>query len=248
MDTFSLRAQVATGGLKGWTAAFLDVRTAFLTAPLQPERRQSSKPAKQKVIVVRAPRVMVAAGIFRPNTWLLVQGALYGLRESPHSWGVSRDSKLCKLRWKGSGGRLLELRQSESDVSLWRVCDSADGTLKGTVKAIRDTWRSSEPSFATTPRGFTFCCVQIEKVGQDLWIHQRKYIGDLKQRYPNIRPTTPLPEFRNEPPAEEPSPSRIQYAQKVIGELTWVACRTRLDLAYVVNRLSRYAVSNPDYA
>ena len=148
------------------------------------------------------------------------------------------------------------------------MCDSADGTLKGTVgvyvddlllmtseselpgliKAIRDTWRCSEPSFATTPGGFTFCGVQIEKVGHDLWIHQRKYIGDLKQRYPNIRPTTQLPEFRNEPPAEEPLPSRIQYAQKVIGELTWVACRTRLDLAYVVKRLSRYAVSNPDYA
>ena len=84
MDTFSLRAQLATGALKGWTAASLDVRAAFLTAPFQPERGQASK---QTLIVVRVPRVMVLAGIFQPNTWLWVQGALYGLRESPHSWG-----------------------------------------------------------------------------------------------------------------------------------------------------------------
>ena len=80
--------------------------------------------------------------------------------------GVSRDSKLSKLSWKGSEGKMLELRQSVSDVSLWRVCLCNSGTLTGTVgvyvddlllmtadrelpgliKAIRDTWKCSEPS------------------------------------------------------------------------------------------------------
>ena len=68
-----------------------------------------------EVVVVRVPRVMIQARIFEPDTWLLVQGALYGLRESRHSWGVSRDSTLSKLQWPGHGGRSLELSQCEAD-------------------------------------------------------------------------------------------------------------------------------------
>ena len=115
MDTFSLRSPLGLGALRGWSAASVDVKTAFLTAPFQPE---SGETDKSKVVVVRVPRVMVQAGIFEPDTWLLVQGALYGLRESPHSWGVSRDSKLSKLQWSGYEGRSLELSQCEADVSM----------------------------------------------------------------------------------------------------------------------------------
>ena len=265
MDTFSLRAQLAIGGLQKGSAASLDVRTAFLTAPLQHDRTSNSR---TKLIVVRAPRVMVLAGIFQANTWLLVQGALYGLRESPHSWGVSRDSKLSKLTWTGATSSRLELVQCEADVSLWRIKDQASQELKGSVgvyvddlllmaeeselqpliTAIRGVWRCSEPSFAATPGGFTFCGVQIEQVGPDLFIHQMKYMGDLQQRYEHVPLTAQLPDFKHEPAEEIPTPERVQHAQKIIGELTWVACRTRLDIAYAVNRLSRYAVSNPDFA
>ena len=266
MDTFSLRAQLTIGGLRKWTASSSDVRTAFLTAPLQPERNSSKK---KKLIVVRAPRVMVQAGSFEANTWLLVQGALYGLRESPHIWRVGRNAKLEKLQWEGSSGDTLVLTQCESDVSLWCVRDAKSREIRGCVgvyvddlrlmteekemgpliRAIRAVWKcSDEPSHATTPGGFTFCGVQIEQVGTDLWIHQMKYIGDLKQRYEHIRPTTQLPELKSEPAEEVPDPEAIQYAQRVIGELTWVACRTRLDIACSVNRLSRRAISYPRFA
>ena len=265
MDTFSLRAQLAVGGLNSWTAASLDVRTAFLTAPYQAERGQSDR---QKLIVVRAPRVMVMAGIFRPNTWLLVQGALYGLQESQHSWGVGRDSKLGQLRWKGADGRMRKLSQSEADVSWWCVRKCESGELCGTlgvyvddlllmtspseleplIKAIQATWKCSAPACANSLGGFTFCGVQIEQVGDDLWVHQTKYLQDLMQRYQDVKPTAFLPEFRNEPDDEVPTPERVQHAQRIIGELTWVACRTRVDISYAVNRLSRYAVGHPSYA
>ena len=265
MDTFSLRAQLAIGGLNAWTAASLDVRTAFLTAPFQAERGQSTR---RKLIVVRAPRVMVLAGIFKPNTWLLVQGALYGLRESPHSWGISRDSKLSQLRWQGADGEMLELSQSAADVSLWCVRDCKSRSIKGTlgvyvddlllmtsqaeleplIKALQSTWKCSAPAYATSPGGFTFCGVQIEQVGEDLWVHQAKYLGDLMQRYQHVKPSVLLPEFRQEPEEEVPTPEGVQKAQRIIGELTWIACRTRVDIAFAVNRLSRLAVACPTYA
>ena len=211
---------------------------------------------------------MVQAKKFEPDTWLLVQGALYGLRESPHSWGVSRDSKLSKLQWSGYEGRSLELSQCEADVSMWRIRDKATHEVKGTIgvyvddllvlaekkelkhvlDAIRGIWKCSDPAFATDPGGFTLCGVQVEQEGSDLFIHQKKYIGDLMQRYAHIKPTGQLPEFKQEPTEETPTPEKVQYAQKVIGELTWVGCRTTLDVAYVVNRLSRYAVGHPSFA
>ena len=68
------------------------------------------------------------------------------------------------------------------------------------------------------------------------------------QRYQHIKATTCLPEFRQEPDEEQPTPDRVQCAQRIVGELTWVACRTRLDVAYAVNRLSRYTVGYPTFA
>ena len=120
--------------------------------------------------------------------------------------------------------------------------------LKHVLDAIRGTWKCSDPAFATNNGGFTFCGVQVEPEGSDLYIHQKKYIGDLMQRYPHIKPTGQLPKFNQEPAEETPTPEKVQDAQKVIGELTWVGCRTRLDVAYVVNRLSRYAVGHPSFA
>ena len=118
LDTVSLRTQIAVGSRKGWQCATLDVRTAFLTAPYQASR---STNVKQRVVVVKVPRAMILAGLLPANSWLRVQGALYGLRESPSSWGASRDEKLQQIRWKGSKDQTLQVVQRKTDVSLWLV-------------------------------------------------------------------------------------------------------------------------------
>ena len=158
------------------------------------------------------------------------------------------------------GGRLLELSQCEADVSVWRIRDKSIHEIKGTIgvyvdvllvlaeekelklkpalDAIRSTWKCAEPAFATNEGGFTLYGVELSKGFRPL--HPSDEV-----RYAHIKPTGQLPEFKQESAEEVPTPEKVQYAQKAIGELTWVWCRMRLDVAFVVNRLSRYAVGHP---
>ena len=90
LDTISLRSQIATAAHKRWIGATIDVKTAFLTAPYQPPRAQLKigatidvktafltapyqppraqlKEKKKRIVLVRAPRVMVLAGLVPPG-------------------------------------------------------------------------------------------------------------------------------------------------------------------------------------
>ena len=107
LDTISLRSQIATSAHKRWVGATIDVKTAFLTAPYQPPRAQL-KEKKKRIVLARVPRVMVLARLVPPGSWIQVEGALYGLQESPKSWGVSRDSKLRALSWLWRQARVVE--------------------------------------------------------------------------------------------------------------------------------------------
>ena len=80
-----------------------------------------------------------------------------------------------------------------------------------------------------------------------LWVHQKDYLTDLFSRYPHLKPSPTLPQFKEEPSAETPTASKVQSAQRIIGELTWVSCRTRLDISFSVNKLSRYTTRCPSF-
>ena len=135
LDVYSMRCQIAIGAYRRWRCASLDVKTACLTAPLQPPKTASERKRK---VSVRAPRVMSMCNLLPANSWLEVQGALYGLRESPSSWGVFRDEKLRTLTWTGEDGRPKHLVQCTSDVSLWLVKDSESGKCIGTLGVYVD--------------------------------------------------------------------------------------------------------------
>ena len=180
LDSFALRTQLATGACRSWRCASLDVKTAFLTAPLQQPRAQN-KTQRERVVLVRVPRVMIMAGLAPPKSWLRVHGALYGLQESPHSWGCSRDGKLKQLSWVTPGGEKIWLEQTASDCSVWLVRSETRivGTLGvyvddlliitehahlgPTLNAIRSIWHCSEAEYASKPGGFRFCGLQLEE-------------------------------------------------------------------------------------
>ena len=252
----------AIGAYRKWRCASLDVKTAFLTAPLQPPKNASDR--KRKVLV-RAPRVMSMCNLLPANSWLEVQGALYGLRESPSSWGVSRDEKLRALTWNGADGRRRKLMQCVSDVSLWLVKDSQNDTCIGTLgvyvddlmfwveplelenllAAVQGLWKCSKPEYADQEGGLTFCGVEIEQDGLETRVHQRTYLRELLKRYDNPRPSITLPEFRSDSGDETPDAESIHAAQKIVAELTWLSGRSRPDISYTVNKLSRMVSKYP---
>ncbi|OLQ12847.1 Retrovirus-related Pol polyprotein from transposon TNT 1-94 [Symbiodinium microadriaticum] len=239
LDSFALRTQLAIGAYKSWKCASLDVKTAFLTAPLQ-QPRATGKTRKERIVLVRVPRVMVLAGLVPPGSWMRVEGALYGLQESPHSWGSFRDGKLQCLTWCTPSGEKVGLEQCAADVSVWLI--KSGGLVVGTLgvyvddllvmtqsehlmptlDAIRSLWKCSDPEYASKQGGFRFCGLQIEERSGMIWIHQRDYLVDLFSKYPHLKSSSVLPQFKEEPPAETPTASTVQYAQRIIGELTWV--------------------------
>ena len=72
-------------------------------------------------------------------------------------------------------------------------------------------------------------------------------MGELHKRYPELRPSAHLPDFKDLSDDEVPTPAGVRSAQKIIGELEWLAGRTRPDIGYSVNRISRLATKMPGY-
>ena len=249
----------------------MDVKTAFLTAPLQTKR-------SHRIVVLRPPKVLVAAGIIEEGSLFLIEKALYGLQESPQDWCVERDRRFALLRWKGPDGRPRCLTQSVSDSSIWllkewklvsssKVQGEPSGKVLGLlgvyvddllitagkleleelVSTISQEWRCSPVQWVKN--GVTFCGLEVRNSGGVYYLSQSKYIGELRQRHADIKPQTTLPQFRTEDPMDgDPKLEDIRLAQKYLGELTWVSCRSRPDVSFSVSKASRLVSRNPAFA
>ena len=265
LDIFSLRTQLATGIQKGWKAASIDVKTAFLTAPFQAGRTSGSNPVP-KLIMVKVPRAVTLAGFAPAGSYIQVHKALYGLQESPHSWSLDRDRKLAQACWKGAGGLECKLVQCAADNCIWKILDekncpkgtlgvyvddplfmTAPDELEKAILAVRSIWDCSETVYAESSEGMSFCGLQVVQRGPELWLHQKKYVEELRKRYPHLRESVYLPDFKDVPNDEVPTPAAVKGAQKIIGELTWISGRTRPDIGYCVNRMSRMTTVAPAY-
>ena len=132
----SIRMMVRKCSLEAsWHLASVDVKTAFLQAPLMEMQRNG----KTKVTVVRVPSILREAGVTTAKYWK-VKKALYGLNSAPKSWSTHRDKVLSDLRVE-CGESILRLRKTEEDANLWHVLEysrtcgdpvnAADGAVDG---------------------------------------------------------------------------------------------------------------------
>ena len=126
----SLRLQLRWAAGSKWDGVVIDVKTAFLLAPAR--RRDGSK------IAVAVPILIVDAGLLDPQTYLLLDRALYGLVESPADWSVYRNGTLAEWSWTGPGQSLRKLRRAEADPSIWFVLEALEG--KSGCIEFRDEW------------------------------------------------------------------------------------------------------------
>ena len=255
LDSLALRAQAAAASWRGWSGGTVDIRTAFLTAPLQSKR-------SQRVVVLRPPKVLITAGIVPEGSLYLIEKALYGLAESPQDWSAERDSRLKTLEFKTANKSTFGLEQTKADHSIWRIRETKGGDfvgptrgllgvyvddllvtaetplLEGLMEKITTMWRCSNPQM-----------LEEEVVAGEYLLCQSKYIRELQQRHAEIRESRTLPSFRDKEPAEEtPSLLDVREAQRYLGELQWLACRSRPDISFSVSRASRLVAKNPKFA
>ena len=99
VDNGTVRVLICTSAHRGWSISTVDVKTAFLQAP----RRATPG----HITVVQPPQILKEAEAMgsREEQWL-VTGALYGLIESPKDWGDFRNSKMEKMVWQSSHGKM----------------------------------------------------------------------------------------------------------------------------------------------
>ena len=274
IDTLSLRCQLRHCGLRAchevepWTAGVVDIRTAFLTAPLDQLKR---------TLIIRPPNSLIRAGVVAPNEVWEATGAIYGLEESPAAWSAFRDSRIPKLVITHAGEKY-GLKQSRSEPNVWLLhrvdndghfvgkiegvlgvyvddllCTGPKPLIKSVFAAIATEWRISQPTFADEPEGITFCGLEVRHKGGALRISQQAYIKALLERYPDVTGVASTP-YAKEPESvaigdNEPSPAldQVRLAQKLVGELLWLSTRSRADLCFAVSRLGQLLLKHVAY-
>ena len=93
VDAVTLRALLRHAGQHGHDIGAIDVKQAFLSAPLL---------SRGVPIVVGTPSMFRQMGISEEEYWV-VHHALYGLTTSPRSWSVFRDDTLKTLELVAQG-------------------------------------------------------------------------------------------------------------------------------------------------
>ena len=119
--------------------------------------------------------------------------------------------------------------------------------LEGLLGAITSMWKCSTPQ--ALDQDVVFCGLQIQQVDKGYTLGQSKYVRELQQRHADIRESRALPSFRDEEPdGGVPLLEDVREAQRYLGELQWLACRSRPDISFSVSRASRLVARNPRYA
>ena len=123
-DAASVMAGIRMAQLKEWELGKLDIKGAFMHAPL-PE---------DMVVVVRPPRAWIRMGLIAEGTLWTCRKAVYGLRVSPRAWGLERDKKFRAVTWP-VGKDTFRLKQCHNDTQGWKVIrvNSEESPLGGTT-------------------------------------------------------------------------------------------------------------------
>ncbi|CAE7699215.1 TY5A, partial [Symbiodinium sp. CCMP2456] len=263
----TLRALLAHNGRRGRRCHSLDVKSAFLLAPI---------PAYvKKRYAVRPPKLLTELGICAADEIWMIERALYGFRESPRWWSVHRDSVLSTATWNTERGAL-RLRQLASDSNVWSI-ELESGECMGHLliyvddmlimaddciaasffEWIRGRWDCTDLQTASCDKPLRFLGVDIYEERDEhgtigFSLGQEGYIDELARSHSlktNPRATTPIPKewVRDAPPSEDYSPEQLREGQRITGELLWVAQRTRLDVAYSVGLMASLVARSPQY-
>ncbi|CAE7656123.1 GIP, partial [Symbiodinium sp. CCMP2592] len=119
------------------------------------------------------------------------------------------------------------------------------------VNKFRATWETgSVKEIPDLSQGTAaFFGIEFAWKGDQLLLGQQGYIRDLQTRYPHIKmQCVPLPPGNIDIPEvspEERDPSALRSCQGMLGEVLWVAMRTRPDLMFGVSKLASSMSRNP---
>ena len=253
----AIRCVCHTAAVRRWGLGSIDVTGAFLQAPRRP---------RNKVTLTEPPSVLKDMQLVGKDTKWRVECALYGLQESPSDWASFRTAGLKELRWEDEHDQYTLEETAEKHI--WKVKGRKD-TMEGVIavyvddflvampeerlaaafQAIKKKWRCSDEEIVNTEKSMRFCGYEIKKKQQGgFWLSQSGYLADvLKKRNVEGVELQPCPKLEPGPDEEEDWKS-LKEAQMVVGEVMWLAGRTRPDIAFTTGAISRMLHRRPRYA
>ena len=256
--SIAIRSVIHTAALRSWTIGSIDVSGAFLQAPRRP---------RTKVTLTEPPMLLKDLGLAKRDEVWKIECALYGLTESPGDWSVFRDTGLKEIQWS-HGGESFRLKETP-EPNIWKIC-TIEGEMRGVIavyvddflvamekegigavfEAIKKKWVCSEEEMVEEEKPMRFCGFEIQKRREGgFWIGQSGYLKDLlKKRGVQGTEKYPCPAIKEGPDEEEQQLQDIRSAQTIVGEVMWLAGRSRPDICYTTGVLSRLLHRRPKYA
>ena len=255
-----LRAGLALSRRRQWQIAILDVVAAFLRAPIGDN-------ANDPVILVAPPRLLEKLGLIAEfELWALVR-ALYGLRQALALWSSYRDKTLDGMRLPGN----LSLRRGRTVTAWWILQDNAgaimaviifyvddfmiigpEPTVKKLAETIQAMWKTSPLTFLTPQSPIRFLGMELELSDdlQTVYVNQTAYIEEILRMY-QVNPTQndKVPISKElavfDPEDVPPCPEDVSAAQRLTGELMWIAQKTRPDISFTCSLLASLSTKAP---
>ena len=259
VDGAALRTLLRKGAAEQWSIVISDVRTAFLLAPRLDQER---------LLVCKPPQLYVDCGLASPSERWLINGAMYGLQESPHDWSCFRDSRMARFAWQNELGSF-QLRRTP-EPNLWQIIQLGDkeedekavgamavyvddilitapeAIAASVLERLRKEWTCSEPEWIGESSWVKFCGMELKKEQGALLLGQPSYVRDLLERHgTSSEKLSPMPAVLDETPEESVDPKTLRAAQALLGELLWVSVRTGPDLCFGVAWMGRMVSKCP---
>ena len=145
-DAIAVRLAVDEAAKRGWLGRSMDIRTAFLNAPMELDEEVEERKLKEKEegravvegkddelrahrVLVKPPAFLVQMGMAGPNELWEAVRAFYGFREAPRKWSDFRDFTIRRLKIKAKGGVELRLESLISEPNLWKVKEVDTGRM-----------------------------------------------------------------------------------------------------------------------
>ena len=261
-DAVCLRYVLKRAAEEDWKASVMDIRAAFLNAPLDNEQDVPT------MVVLKPPALLIKTGHVQHNEYYLAQKAMYGLRQSPRCWGLRRDGVLRKMRSEEKHYFV----QSAAEPNLWAILKgdpmeegSQDEQLEGFLlvyvddlmivgeastiqvitKTLQQEWETSAPEELGSEGKVKFLGMELTKGSKGEFIaSQEDYIKDKEGVEGGKRIKVPMNKDAH-PTPEDPTPELVNKAQKLVGELMWLSTRTRPDISYATSRCAQEILAHP---
>ena len=270
-SAIALRFAIAAAMKEKWHAQVVDVKNAFLNAPMKLGK------TKPKRALMRPPQLLQQLGLAARDEWWEVVMALYGYRQSPRLWSDYRDSEVHQMKVDFAGG-WLRFDQMLSEPGLWKIVRDpedavedevsqiygalvvyvddivvfgSDSVVQAVVNALKGKWELSVPQQVNPDEGVRFLGADLWRFDDGAWmIAQRSYTKDLLakknlEELPKKDKRVPISKEEDPEEEEHKSPEDVRAAQKAVGELVWLVTRTRPDLMFATSKMASFITKAP---